>query len=133
MVPAPFTLLEKRQDTEDTWTLELEARSGEPFEFAPGQFTMLSAGGAGEVPISISGDPDEPERLVHTVRAVGLATQAICDAEPGHALGARTVRLAWPVEEAEGMTLLSLPAASGCRRCAPRSCGCSLAASATGG
>ena len=44
---------------------------------------MLSAGGAGEVPISISGDPDRPERLVHTVRAVGLATEAICAAEPG--------------------------------------------------
>ena len=41
---------------------------------------MLSAFGAGEVPISISGDPAAPEPLVHTVRAVGLATQAICDA-----------------------------------------------------
>ena len=50
---------------------------------------MLSAGGAGEVPISISGDPDRPERLVHTVRAVGLATEAICAAEPGRVLGVR--------------------------------------------
>ena len=65
MVPAPFEVLAKRQDTEDTWTLELQPRSREPFEFAPGQFTMLSAGGAGEVPMSISGDPDEPQRLVH--------------------------------------------------------------------
>ncbi len=114
MVPAPFTLLEKRQDTVDTWTLVLEARSGEPFEFAPGQFTMLSASGAGEVPISISGDPDEPERLVHTVRAVGLATQAICDAEPGHALSVRgPFGSAWPVEEAEGHDVVFAPGGIG--------------------
>ena len=34
--------------------------------FAPGQFTMLQAFGVGEVPISISGDPGRPDRLVHT-------------------------------------------------------------------
>ncbi|MGZ4174407.1 MAG: Ni/Fe hydrogenase subunit gamma, partial [Solirubrobacteraceae bacterium] len=81
MVPEPFEVLTKRQETADTWTLELAPRSGTVLEFGPGQFTMLCAGGAGEVPISISGDPDRPTHLVHTVRAVGLATQAICDAE----------------------------------------------------
>ncbi|MGO9820828.1 MAG: FAD/NAD(P)-binding protein [Solirubrobacteraceae bacterium] len=103
MVPEPFVVRVRRQDTGDTWTLELEACSGDPFEFAPGQFTMLCAGGSGEVPISISGDPDHPERLVHTVRAVGLATAAICAAEPGRVLGVRgPFGHAWPVEEAEG-------------------------------
>jgi NAD(P)H-flavin reductase len=103
MVPEPFELLSKRQDTTDTWTLELAACSGEPLEFDPGQFTMLSAGAAGEVPISISGDPDRPERLVHTVRAVGLATQAICAAAPGRILGVRgPFGRSWPVERAEG-------------------------------
>jgi NAD(P)H-flavin reductase len=64
---------------------------------------MLSRGGAGEVPISISGDPAAAARLVHTVRAVGLATQAICAAEPGEVLGVRgPFGNAWPVEAAEG-------------------------------
>jgi NAD(P)H-flavin reductase len=89
MVPEPFELLDKRRDAADVWTLELQRASGEPFPFEPGQFTMLSAGAAGEVPISISGDPDRPELLVHTVRAVGLATRAIVDAEPGRILGVR--------------------------------------------
>ncbi len=103
MVPAPFEVLAKRQATEDTWTLELEPRSGEPFEFAPGQFTMLSAGGAGEVPMSISGDPDEPQRLVHTVHSLGLATQAVCEAEPGQVLSVRgPFGRPWPVEAVEG-------------------------------
>ena len=103
MVPERFEVISRRQDTGDTWTLELERSSSDPLEFAPGQFTMLSAGGAGEVPISISGDPDRPERLVHTVRAVGLATEAICAAEPGRVLSARgPFGEPWPVEQAEG-------------------------------
>ncbi len=103
MVPVPFEVVGKRQDTADVWTLELEARSGEPLEFEPGQFTMLAAGGAGEVPISISGDADSPQRLVHTVRAVGLATQAVCAAEPGGVLSVRgPFGRPWPVEDVEG-------------------------------
>jgi len=104
MMPERFEVISRRQDTADTWTLELERCSGDPLEFAPGQFTMLSAGGRGEVPISISGDPDHPGRLVHTVRAVGLATEAICAAEPGRVLGARgPFGAPWPVDQvAEG-------------------------------
>jgi NAD(P)H-flavin reductase len=103
MVPRPFEVVAKRQDTPDTWTLELEPQSGEPLRFSPGQFTMLSAGGAGEVPISISGDPDDSARLVHTVRAVGLATEAICRAQPGDGLGVRgPFGRRWPIEELEG-------------------------------
>ena len=57
MVPAPYELVAKVRDTIDTWTLQLEARSGDPLRFAPGQVVMLSAGGGGEVPISSSGPP----------------------------------------------------------------------------
>jgi NAD(P)H-flavin reductase len=102
MVPEPFVVVAKRQDTADTWTFELEPCSSDPLSFSPGQFTMLSAGGAGEVPISISGDPDRPARLIHTVRSVGLATQAICETVPGRKLGVRgPFGGSWPVEEIE--------------------------------
>ena len=59
MVPERFRVTDKRRETADTWTLELEPldRHGD-FEFLPGQFNMLYAFGAGEVPISISGDPE---------------------------------------------------------------------------
>lgn len=103
MVPEPFEVVTTRRDTPDTWTLELEACSGRPMRFAPGQFTMLAAGGAGEVPISISGDADEPLRLVHSVRGVGLATSAICAAEPGQILSVRgPFGRPWPLESARG-------------------------------
>src|SRR5690348_6225365 len=101
MVPSAFRVAARRQDTADTWTLELEGLA--PLDFAPGQFTMLGAAGCGEVPISISGDPGAPSRLVHTVRAVGPATAAICASEPGQVLGVRgPFGRPWPVDEIEG-------------------------------
>ncbi|MGZ6702466.1 MAG: FAD/NAD(P)-binding protein [Solirubrobacteraceae bacterium] len=103
MAPTPFEVVGRRQETPDTWTLELASCSGEPLPFRPGQFTMISAAGAGEVPISISGDPDADERLVHTVRAVGFATEAICAAQPGGRLSVRgPFGRPWPVEIADG-------------------------------
>jgi NAD(P)H-flavin reductase len=103
MVPRAFALGAKRRDTADTWTLELEPRDGAPLAFAPGQFTMLSAYGTGEVPISISGDPLADGPLVHTVRAVGAATRAICAARSGAVLGVRgPFGVPWPVGAVEG-------------------------------
>ncbi|MGA2470404.1 MAG: FAD/NAD(P)-binding protein [Solirubrobacteraceae bacterium] len=108
MVPTAFVVVGRRQDTEDTWTLELEARDGGGgLAFAPGQFTMIAAGGSGEVPISISGNPAEPHPLIHTVRAVGIATGAICASEPGAVLSVRgPFGRPWPVEALEGMDVV---------------------------
>ncbi|HSE10951.1 MAG TPA: FAD/NAD(P)-binding protein [Nocardioidaceae bacterium] len=89
LVPRPFRVTDSRRETYDTVTLELEALDGGGLAFAPGQFTMLGPFGVGEVPISISGHPDRPDRLVHTVRDVGGVTRAICAAEPGAVLGVR--------------------------------------------
>jgi len=107
MVPAPFAVASKRQETADTWTLELSPPGEQGMNFAPGQFTMISAFGAGEVPISISGDPGRAGPLVHTVRAVGLATAAICRAAPGEVLEVRgPFGRPWPVSEVEGSDVL---------------------------
>jgi NAD(P)H-flavin reductase len=101
MLPRRFRVLANRQENEDTFTLELEGiDEPEPFEFEPGQFNMVYAFGAGEVPISISGDPASAGPLVHTVRAVGAATRAICAARPGETLGVRgPYGSAWPVAD----------------------------------
>ncbi len=65
----------------------------------PGQFTMLYAFGVGEVPISSSGDSTGPGPLVHTVRAVGAVSRAICAARPGDVLGVRgPFGNMWPLE-----------------------------------
>jgi NAD(P)H-flavin reductase len=64
---------------------------------------MLYVFGVGEVPISISGDPGTPETLMHTVRAVGAVTEAICRLAVGDQVGIRgPYGTRWPVEEAAG-------------------------------
>ena len=97
--PIAFRVAEKEQETADTWTLRLE---GPPVGFEPGQFAMLYAFGVGEAPISVSGIGGDGA-VVHTVRAVGAVTRAICAARPGDVLGVRgPFGTTWPVAEAEG-------------------------------
>jgi NAD(P)H-flavin reductase len=89
MLPRPYRVEERRQDTRDTVTLVLEPLDGDPLRFGAGQFTMLDAFGTGEVPISISGDPTRPAPLEHTVRDVGSVTHALVRSDPGTVLGVR--------------------------------------------
>ena len=89
MVPRPFRVVANRRQTADTVTLTLAPADGEPLVFSAGQFTMLGAFGAGEAPISISGDPAQPELLEHTIRDVGGVTRVLCAAEPGDLLTVR--------------------------------------------
>jgi len=108
MLPRPYRVLKVGRETGDTFTLTLAAAAGGAgFSFAPGQFNMLYAFGVGEAPISISGDPERPENLVHTVRAVGAVTRAICGLKKGEVLGVRgPYGAAWPVAAAAGQDVL---------------------------
>ncbi len=110
MLPARFRLDTVRPEFSDVFTLELSPLDGpEPFDFQPGQFNMLYSYGVGEVPISISGDPDRPAPLSHTIRAVGAVTRALQRLEPGTMLGVRgPFGHPWPVTEAEGADLVIL-------------------------
>ncbi len=102
MTPVPFVVRAIRDELADTSTLELEPPDGS-FPFAPGQFNMVYAFGIGEVPLSISGDPGDPARLVHTIRGVGAVTRALRRARPGDAVGVRgPFGTAWPIAQAEG-------------------------------
>jgi anaerobic sulfite reductase subunit B len=101
MVPEPYRVRRRRRETSDTWTLTLEPLAGEGISPAPGQFTMVYVFGIGEIPISVSGIDDG--YLVHTVRAVGAVSAAICAAKPGAVLGVRgPFGTAWPLANALG-------------------------------
>jgi NAD(P)H-flavin reductase len=101
MAPRPFCVVSRRRETGDTWTLELEPVDGDALAPQPGQFTMLYAFGIGEVPISVS--RVDGSRLVHTVRAVGAVTEAICASATGSVLGVRgPYGNTWPVAGAAG-------------------------------
>jgi anaerobic sulfite reductase subunit B len=87
-VPVRYMVRSRRDETHDTVTLTL-APADEPIaQHRPGQFTMLSAAGIGEVPISVSGRPVGTD-LVQTIRAVGAVTTALCAATPGQVIGVR--------------------------------------------
>ncbi|MCF8106102.1 MAG: FAD/NAD(P)-binding protein [Desulfohalobiaceae bacterium] len=94
----PMTVTKVEKETRGTYSLELDpGESG--FPFFPGQFNMLYVFGNGEVPISISGDPGRPDILVHTVRAVGQVSRALCRLRPGDVLGVRgPFGSSWPVD-----------------------------------
>ena len=102
-LPEPHRIARKHRETEDTWTFELEPPRAATRFVSHRAVTMVYAFGAGEVPISISGDPSQDDRLVHTVRAVGATTRAICALERGGMLGIRgPYGTAWPLAPAEG-------------------------------
>jgi 2-polyprenylphenol hydroxylase and related flavodoxin oxidoreductases len=103
MVPRVFRLADRRQDTADTFTIMLEPNDGVPLAFIPGQFTMLSAFGVGEVPISVSGAAHVAGPLQHTVRDVGAVTHALSRASVGDAVGIRgPYGTGWDVADGAG-------------------------------
>jgi NAD(P)H-flavin reductase len=108
MTPTPWRILRRKRELADTVSLEL-APEGENmgFKFSPGQFNMLYAFGAGEVPISISGDPINVGTLVHTIRDVGGVSHALVSLNKGDVIGVRgPFGSAWPVEQAEGSDIV---------------------------
>lgn len=107
MVPRIARVRRRRRDGPLVWTLEIETEESEKAGFAPGQFNMLTAFGVGEIPISLSGDPARPSRLIHTIRAVGPVSTALARLGPGDAVGLRgPFGTAWPIEEAAGRDVL---------------------------
>jgi NAD(P)H-flavin reductase len=102
MLPDVVRVLDRRRENADVWTLDIAPAQGVP-PVAPGQFNMLTVFGVGEAAISVSGDPAEPGRLVHTIRAVGAVSTALTHLEAGDLLGLRgPFGVGWPMAEAAG-------------------------------
>jgi NAD(P)H-flavin reductase len=68
---------------------------------------MLYLHGVGEVPISICGDPAQPQRLLHTIRAVGTVTKGMQPLAAGDMLGVRgPYGNPWPMEAVRGRDIV---------------------------
>lgn len=108
MLPKLYKVHSIEQETVDTWTLEIEPLDGGRCpRFQPGQFNMLYVFGVGEMAISISGDPSWRGSFIHTVRAVGTGTKAVCSLQPGDVLGVRgPFGTAWPGTELLGKDVI---------------------------
>ena len=83
-----------------TYQLRFEdAELASAYSFEPGQFNMLYLPGYGEIAISISSDPDQPETLLHTIRIAGSVTRVLAGSEVGEQIGLRgPFGSAWPMD-----------------------------------
>lgn len=108
MVPKPYRVQRVQREIPDTFTLELEPEDGSSIPpFATGQFNMLYIFGVGEIPISISGNPDVRTPLVHTTRAVGTVSRAMQELRPGEMVGVRgPFGTSWPIEQSPGKDIV---------------------------
>lgn len=106
MAPAACIIQKFKKETQDTFTIELSPPD-DGFSFHPGQFNMLYMFGVGEVPISISGDPSDTGRIVHTIRAYGVVTSRMMTLKKQDMIGVRgPFGSHWPVEDLVGRDLL---------------------------
>lgn len=114
----PATIVEKIREADDIHTYRLRLHDEEArrtFRFTAGQFNMVYLFGVGEVAISIVSDPDEPESLCHTIRAVGRVTNAIAQLQAGETLGIRgPFGQGWPLEAARGHDIVIVTGGLGC-------------------
>jgi len=111
-------IVEKRQETAgiETYRLKLvDETVRQAYRFSAGQFNMVYAFGVGEVAISIVSDPDEPEFLDHTIRAVGRVTKALARLHVGDRLGIRgPFGQGWPLEASQGKNVVIVTGGLGC-------------------
>jgi sulfhydrogenase subunit gamma (sulfur reductase) len=114
----PATIVEKIKEADDIDTYRLrfvDEQVRRSYRFAAGQFNMVYLFGVGEVAISIVSDPDEPESLDHTIRAVGRVTKAIAQLQPGDELGIRgPFGQGWPLEAIRGKDIVIVTGGLGC-------------------
>jgi NAD(P)H-flavin reductase len=110
MLPQTAVIKRIQYETLDTATYSLaftDPDVAKRYRFLPGQFNMLYLPGIGEVAISISSDPGQPEALLHTIREAGNVTGAIARLKKGDLIGVRgPYGSAWPVDKAKNNNLI---------------------------
>ncbi len=117
-LPHPARVVERIQETPTVFTLRLELmdpQAREAYVFHPGQFNMVYLPGAGEVPISIVSDPQDPHLLDHTIRAVGRVTHGLARLRAGDQIGLRgPYGRGWPLGDLHGRDVVILTGGLGC-------------------
>jgi sulfhydrogenase subunit gamma (sulfur reductase) len=114
----PVRITGRGTETADIYTFTMRFVDHEvqrAYSFKAGQFNMLYAFGAGEVPISIVSDPGDHENLEHTIRIAGRVTGVMAEWKVGEVVGVRgPYGNGWPVEEARGRDAVIITGGLGC-------------------
>jgi NAD(P)H-flavin reductase len=107
MVPRPHRVRRRWRENHETVTISLESLEDEEVSHQPGQFNMLYGFGIGEVPISLSSHHRRGRPLLHTIRAVGAVSTALCRVKQGEIVGVRgPFGTGWGVDDAQGADLV---------------------------
>lgn len=97
----------KRHEAKDIVTLAVARAEPSLLTYRPGQFNMLHLPTVGEIAISISGLNAARNAYLHTIRAVGAVSRALCNLPRGAMLGMRgPYGSAWPLASLGGGELL---------------------------
>ncbi|ARF53366.1 FAD/NAD(P)-binding protein [Streptomyces gilvosporeus] len=105
MVPVPYRVAERTDETPDTAEIVLQPVAAPLPPCAPGQFAMVYAFGVGDIPLSLSGI--DGHVLTHTVRSVGAVSAALHGLRPGATVGVRgPLGTGWDLPTAAGRDLL---------------------------
>jgi len=89
LLPVPYRVVKRVVESDTVVTLFLDALKGDNLAFRPGQFSMLTAFGVGEIAVSISGSPSEGGPIRHTIASVGAVSHALCSLRVGSLVGVR--------------------------------------------
>lgn len=117
-LPHLARIVDRVQESDTIFTLHM--RFNDPatqaeYAFRPGQFNMVYLPGAGEVPISLSSDPEEKEFFSHTIRVAGRVTKGIDKLGVGEEIGVRgPYGHGWPLESSEGKDVIIVTGGLGC-------------------
>lgn len=117
-MPVAAEIEENTQESSTIFTLHLRLQDQcyrEQYAFAPGQFNMVYLYGVGEVAISIVSDPEDKDRLSHTIRAVGRVTKALQKLKRGDQIGIRgPYGYGWPLLKAINKDVIIVTGGLGC-------------------
>ena len=117
-LPYEAEVVNRIQESESIFTLNLrltDRSQHQQYRFAPGQFNMLYAYGAGEVAISIASDPEQRETFGHTIRIAGRVTRVLAQLKSGDRMALRgPYGKGWPLEQAHGRDLVLVTGGLGC-------------------
>jgi NAD(P)H-flavin reductase len=107
IVPEPYRVVGRVEEIPEVVTLQVAPVDGELPTFEPAQSGMIGVFGIGEVPISISSDPEVRDHHGYTIRRAGAVTTALTALEVGDELLVRVpFGNAWPIDEAVGGDVL---------------------------
>ncbi|MCX7914129.1 MAG: FAD/NAD(P)-binding protein [Thermodesulfovibrionales bacterium] len=102
LIPVVAEIKWIKKESRDTATYALKILDKDvnrDFKYEPGQFSMLSVVGIGEVPISFSSAPTDRD-ITHTIRIAGDVTTALSKLKVGDLIGVRgPFGRGWPLSE----------------------------------